>query len=305
MAYLQERFPFHAYYEYPATAKYLITFYMFAGLLYHMYLFAGMLESSEKQRRKNLLISQHQFKLVELGQMAGHIAHELNTPLTVLTLFADELESLTQKYKLPEETMTPLLSRYRKVVQKASATINTILNSSRSVTEQDWQVIDPNALINDLRMLAAYRLRYANVDITYSTNFSDSDLLFSSNYSACSQVLMVLLNNAIDALSDLSPDKPRWVHFKFESDTQKQIVFVNVSDSGPGLPKSVKSGLFKDNITTKKSGHGLGLMLAKELASQMGGDLVYLDKTENTTFQLQIPITEVGLQELTPNKEAS
>jgi signal transduction histidine kinase len=71
---------------------------------------------------------------------------------------------------------------------------------------------------------------------------------------------------------------------------EKENVLIHVSDTGPGLPESIRATLFTPSRSTKSGGTGLGLAISKQLANHIGADLALLKTSERgTTFQLRIP----------------
>jgi two-component system C4-dicarboxylate transport sensor histidine kinase DctB len=74
---------------------------------------------------------------------------------------------------------------------------------------------------------------------------------------------------------------------------EENYVFIDISDTGPGISKDKVHQLFKPFYTTKPQGTGLGLILSRNLALKMGGNLEFLENSRGTGahFRLSLPCT--------------
>lgn len=98
-------------------------------------------------------------------------------------------------------------------------------------------------------------------------------------------VLHNIVGNAIDVLADAPP--PRWIRIAATVDGSS--VAVEVADSGPGIDPSIREALFEPLATTKPTGMGLGLPIARTLVQAHGGRLT-LAHAHPTTFRFTLPI---------------
>jgi C4-dicarboxylate-specific signal transduction histidine kinase len=102
------------------------------------------------------------------------------------------------------------------------------------------------------------------------------------------QIIFNLILNASQALNTSNVAK-KMIKITV-SQIQNKIV-IHIMDNGPGLPEIVKQNLFKPYLTTKKSGHGLGLVTAKNFIEKFKGNIFYRGTWENvgTHFELNFP----------------
>lgn len=115
------------------------------------------------------------------------------------------------------------------------------------------------------------------------------------------QVLLNLLANAREACAG-RPDARIWVRTRFSSGLQLQLgedrapvrlpIEIRVSDNGPGVPASMREHLFEPFVTSKKSGHGLGLAVVRKLISDMHGRISHErdEATGLTHFRIHLPM---------------
>ena len=106
-----------------------------------------------------------------------------------------------------------------------------------------------------------------------------------------SQVLLILLNNAFDAVSDLSE---KWVRLDVFSNSE--IVEFAVVDSGKGIPAAVREKMTQPFFTTKEVGQGtgLGLSIATGIAGAHGGLLSVDTESPHTRIVLRLPLHLAG-----------
>ena len=100
------------------------------------------------------------------------------------------------------------------------------------------------------------------------------------------QILVNLINNALDAVTDM-PDK--WIRIAV-SHTESHL-FISVADSGKGVPSAIRHKIFEPFFTSKQvgKGTGLGLSISRSLALSHGGDLFLDEASGNTQFTLRLP----------------
>lgn len=106
--------------------------------------------------------------------------------------------------------------------------------------------------------------------------------------SQISQVLMNLINNSIDALTAMNE---KWI--KVTIIDEEKFLIIRIIDSGKGIDE-IADKIMDPFFTTKPTGKGtgLGLSISKTMMKDQGGDLLYIPKQDNTTFELRIPIEQ-------------
>lgn len=103
-----------------------------------------------------------------------------------------------------------------------------------------------------------------------------------------SQVILNLLSNAFDAVSE--SERP-WVRVDIAEEAERFVI--SVTDSGTGVPESIREKMMVPFFTTKPPGKGtgLGLGISRNIMQALGGDLSYKAEAPNTTFVVQLPKT--------------
>ncbi len=138
-------------------------------------------------------------------------------------------------------------------------------------------------IVEESLFLVTPRLRRELVQVTVEAN---TDAVVQCSPIEIEQVLVNLLNNAVDAVKELSE---RWIKIGVADDEGDPSVFV--MDSGTGIPESMQEDIFTPFRTTKAPGEGtgLGLAISRQIAEEHGGTLSYGRDSGNTCFRLTLP----------------
>ena len=207
--------------------------------------------------------------LADLGLKAAEIAHDIGSPLTVISSNLDLLARDRLVGRLSEDRVADLLGDCKASVHMISGVIQPLRRAAR------WMQVEPPALVsvvecftkamNDLRGRLGEPEPLVQIagDPEITAFFSPSDL---------SRVLSNLIINAAQAQRG-QRTPPAQVHLSVEA--QDSELCVEVRDQGPGVPPELAEAIFRPFFTTKAEteGTGLGLALCRELVEQHEGRL--------------------------------
>ncbi len=204
-------------------------------------------------------------KLAALGQLAAGVTHELNQPLTAIRSFADNAQVLIERGRGEDaahnlETIASLVERM--------AVITSQLKSFARRSDRALETVDVAAAIEEVLGLAAPRLRGADIALTRTA--PDEAVMVHADRVRLEQVLLNLVNNAIDALASAAV-RELSITMLASDDT----VTVTVADSGAGIAPEALEALFDPFFTTKPVGEGLGLGLSisDSIVRDFGGQI--------------------------------
>jgi two-component system NtrC family sensor kinase len=147
--------------------------------------------------------------------------------------------------------------------------------------------LDVNAVVSEVVGLSEKRARYSGVDLSLSLAPELPPVLASP--SEMQQVLLNLINNAVDAMSQ------RGGLVQISTRREGDEVVLGVADQGEGIPKANLARIFEPFFTTKPvgKGTGLGLSIVYGIVQKMGGDIeVQSQQHEGTTFLVRLPAGE-------------
>src|SRR6185437_14805222 len=199
-------------------------------------------------------------KLAALGQLVAGVAHELNNPLTVVMGFGELLLE-----EVPAESSRDRLNKLVNEARRMKRIVDNLLRFSRQNTV-DRQPVSLAPVLQDVLALREYHAKALNVDIAVEL---DSSMRLLVDEDEIKQILLNLLNNAIDAV-ELARETKSIVVRAYRNGNRGVI---EVDDSGPGFADLNKA--MDPFYTTKGVGHGtgLGLSICYGIIKEHGGDI--------------------------------
>ena len=209
-------------------------------------------------------------KTAATGALSASIAHELNQPLGASNLNIQFLKMNLEKGVINPELGKEVLDSLEEDNNRAAA----IVKSLRSIfTEVDSNAneVQLGGLIDKVLDIVKPELKAKNIQIQLQV---DDGLLVRVNSSEIEQVILNLLNNAIQALGNSETLQRR---IAINATKSEKIIYLSISDNGAGVPIEFKSQLFELLSTTKQTGMGLGLWLCKHIVTRYEGSIHYED----------------------------
>ena len=208
--------------------------------------------------------------------LSKETAHQLGTPISSLMAWMELLEQMDVGAEVVEEMnkdvvrLSTIASRFGKIGSKPKM----------ETTDADV-VVQSAVSYMKTRISQRIKLVYVlppAVELPLKAQLSDS--LFQ-------WVLENLIKNAVDAM-----DADGAITVVAGRDERAGRIFIEVTDTGKGLPKKRFKTIFKPGYTTKKRGWGLGLALAKRIVEQYHGGRIFVKWSEpdrGTTFRIELP----------------
>lgn len=223
-------------------------------------------------------------RMLAVSDLASGVAHEINNPLTVIVGKAAEIKRLIDKPETVKTTIHELADK----IQTTSIRISEIIKSLKSLSRNEKNVAIARTslrkIFHEVRDLCGEKFKNSSTALDLSD--LPEDLYAEMNSTMISQLILNLLNNAFDAVADMSE---RWVKVEYTENVDS--VFIFVTDSGSGIPIKIRSRIFDPFFTTKEPGRGtgLGLSLAASIAAHHNGILRVDTMHPYTRFVLQLP----------------
>ena len=201
--------------------------------------------------------------------LAKETAHQLGTPTSAIMAW---LEVLRTK-KVDEAT----LQEFEKDVKRLE-TITERFSKIGSVPK-----LEPANLNKILEEAVDYISNRVSKKVEFTTDFKEAeDILVPLNKSLFEWVIENLCKNAVDAMNGVGK-------ITIQVSDQTQFVYIDISDTGKGLAKSVFKTIFEPGFTTKRRGWGLGLSLCKRIIENYHGGKIFVKSSEidkGTTFRV-------------------
>ena len=267
----------------------------------------------------------HSSKLESIGQLAAGIAHEINTPMqcvaTNVEYLEEEFEYLFQMMSQLEEMLPEgseiqntdqtgfgsLLQdrRFRMAnkeipasLEDASDAVNKIIEIVRAMKAMshpgkvEHEPVDIIELVRSAAVISRNRWRYA---AELKMNLDPHIPMPFGNAAELSQILLNLIVNAADAISEKFIDESEIGLIRIDAYATDQAIVIKVSDNGTGIPDSIKQKIFDPFFTTKDVGKGTGQGLAfayQSIVRHKGVLKVESTPGMGTSFLVCLPIDE-------------
>jgi len=238
---------------------------------------------------KNQQMLSQAAKMSALGEMAGGIAHEINTPLGAITIYAGTLMEQIRNEQLNIEECEKNLEAIIKIVQRISRIIYGLRRFSRAHAEEEKIVTSIQTIIQDTLVFCSEKFKNNSVNLQVSA--MDQEYLLDCMPEQISQVVLNLLNNSFDAIGPLEIED-KWIRIDLLE--EGGFLKIVITDCGLGIPKDVRDKIMQPFFTTKGvgKGTGLGLSISKGIIESHHGQFYYEDKSKNTQFVVMLPLLQ-------------
>jgi signal transduction histidine kinase len=224
-------------------------------------------------------------KLSSIGLLAAGVAHEVNTPLAVISSYAQMLSKQVQG----DPQKGALLEKITRQTFRASEIVNNLLNFSRT-SGTEFTAIDINKIISDTLALLEHQFKVTKIKVQDERNSQIP--LITGNAGRLQQVFLNLFLNAKDAMSNGGTLRI--------TTSNGDSVGVMVSDTGSGIAQEHIHRIYDPFFTTKNApregqarGTGLGLSVTYGIIQEHAGKIRVESRSgEGTTFYLDFPLTK-------------
>ncbi len=232
---------------------------------------------SERVAMENAL--REQDRLAALGMLAAGVAHEVNTPITGISSYAQMLLEDTPQ----NDPHYEILKKVERQTFRAARIVNNLLEFARK-RQNEPKPVTVAPLVSECLDLLGDRLDKRRIEIDWSPPSEKLQVMGCDG--ELQQVLSNLILNAMDAMSETGGRLTVGIAANATS------VTVRVKDSGPGIPADKLEMIFQPFYSTKlnRGGTGLGLSISYEIVRRHGGDLrVASEPGEGACFLVELP----------------
>lgn len=229
-------------------------------------------------------------RLASLGEVAGGIAHEINTPLAIISANAEHIRIHLNAEPISVEKIEKRALNIVNTVNRIASIIKAMRMLSRDGDKDEMEIVSVEGLMQNVLVLCAERIKLNGVDIKLEL---EKDLKIRCRPVQISQVMLNLLNNAFYAVRNLPGEK---AVIQLQSQTVGDNVEIAVVDAGGGVPADIRSRIFEPFFTTKPVGQGtgLGLSISSQIALDNKGELRLDDRSDLTRFVMRFKKEEAA-----------
>ncbi len=228
---------------------------------------------SFKKETETLLLQAEKLKLA--GEMAAGVAHEIRNPITVISGFIQIMNTNSnQPYY-----------HYTQIIENEIERINFIISEFLVLAKPHAKLFKKynfTKTLNDILILFQPEINLKG--IVFSTQLTGRDIYLFGEESQMKQVLINLLKNAIEAVTENGN-----IHISCELDVNK-VITLKITDNGVGMNQETIEKVFDPFFSTKVKGTGLGLMISEKIITEQGGNIfIESEVGKGTTVTVQLP----------------
>jgi signal transduction histidine kinase len=219
-----------------------------------------------EERNEMILSLERLNRSASINALASTISHEINQPLG-----ASRLNAQFAEMKLESDPSNVLLFKglVKSILVDIDRASTIVKNLSRLSSNQNNSVSNVNLAesINQVIEISKGKLRSSKITINLDCA---SHFQISVNLSEWQQVLINLINNAIDALDESNADHKR---IEIGAKLERKAIKIFIQDNGPGIKAGQESKIFDLLVSNKETGSGIGLWLSKNIINRFGGEI--------------------------------
>lgn len=246
-----------------------------------------IINRQQAQERTRELSGQlaHTTRVMSMGQLATGLAHEINQPLAAITNYADTCNELLNQETQDRQALSHIVDRIRRSAERAGDIVRGMRNFLQP-GQTPVGCIAIRALVEEVIALCHPELERNNVALEVELT---DDVVVEVAQIQVQQVLVNLVQNAIQAMQPCSEEQRR---LQIVASRLSDGVQFEVSDSGPGFGERDPEEVFEPFYTTKTSGLGMGLAIARSIIEEHAGRLWAENRTTGASVCFTLPLEQ-------------
>lgn len=262
-----------------------------AVILVQAALISGLLFEHRKRRLAEAQVRQRFAELARsnryslAGELAATISHEINQPLGAILTNIETLEAMLQAPAPDVPELRKIAADIRHDDQRAADVIRHLRNLLKrsSVELSDIDLNEP--VQNAVQFFQALPVAR---NATIVTSLAPVPLPVKGNVVQLHQTVLIIIVNAMDAMSSLPADKRKLDIATLRAENSAEVL---ISDTGPGIPPDKLKEIFAPFFTTKEEGMGMGLSIARTIIESHGGQIWAENRPGGgAVFRIRLPV---------------
>jgi PAS domain S-box-containing protein len=237
-------------------------------------------------------------ELESLGKMASSVVHEINQPLTGISMIVDNILLRLSMKKIDEQYIREKCGQVFKDIDRIKSYLSQVGIFNSAQKENECDSIDVNNVVKNACDLVQKQYRNSGIEIKLDIN--PNALYVCGNKYKLQKVLVDILNNSYESIGE-KLEKSKGIHedewIKVKTGLVKDEVIIEIKDNGDGIDPNNLNYIFEPFFSTKKLGvgSGLGLYISKDIIQKMNGKIaVKSKKNKYTEMKLILPFEIQG-----------
>ncbi|WP_162246019.1 MULTISPECIES: sensor histidine kinase [unclassified Aureimonas] len=219
-------------------------------------------------------------RLATLGQITAGVAHEINQPLAAIRTYSENAGLFLDRGDV--ETARANLATVVGLTRRIAEITDTLRGFARR-GDAVQAPVEIEAAVDGALLILGSRIHASPAQVVRRSGAGGAAVLASRV--RLEQVLVNLVRNALDALGEAPGGR-----VEIATAADEDGVRLTIADNGPGISDSVRATLFTPFATTKPNGLGLGLVIAGDIVTELGGTLrLDAGRAEGAAFTIELP----------------
>ncbi len=252
-------------------------------------------ELKRHQEQQQIIVQKS--KLESLGQLAAGIAHEVNQPLTRISMGLDNILFTDRRGKLTNDFTVMKAKQFLEDTERIKLIIDHIKTFSRDQQLTTWEKVNLNNIVQNSLLL--FNEQYRKHGVTVELELAEPLPTVIGHPFRLEQVLLNLIANARDAVDEQKtktddPDYKRTIAIRTRN--ENNLVIFEVEDNGTGIEEGFRDKVFEPFFTRKKDGKGtgLGLPVCYGIIKDLEGDItIDSEPGRGTRMTVSLPAIEL------------
>ena len=226
--------------------------------------------------------------LINLGEMASAISHELNQPLSAISGYAAGLSNylLNAPTNIDIGKVSEISEKLKNQAERASKVTRRVQRFVKS-KELNLVYVPIGSLLEQTADLMEFELKQKHCQLTIH-GLEQPWPEVHVDVAMVQHVIINIVRNSMDALMEFTPP---YKHLDIAiTQHSEYLICLAIKDTGPGVPKEIIGNIFEPFFTTKKQGVGIGLNICRTTIESMGGHIWAKPKEEGGGFYITLPI---------------
>ncbi|WP_220495734.1 sensor histidine kinase [Oceanospirillum sediminis] len=228
-------------------------------------------------------------RLATVGQLSASINHEINQPLSAISTYLMTSRRMLDK-GMPDKARDNL-----DIIESLLRRVHSIVAQLKQFSRQDEARLGRVSVITSLKhalTIIGPQLKQHDICLQQSAG----DYQVQADSIRLEQVLVNLLSNACDAMSQIPENHDRILDIRIypetdqhSQDNHEKWVIIKITDTGPGLNKELRDAIFEPFFTTKsEKGLGLGLSISRNIIRSFDGELGAEASEQGASFTIRL-----------------
>lgn len=245
---------------------------------------------TERIQQKQFLIQQS--KLAEMGDMVAAIAHQWNEPLVELSALVQDIQTSYLLNELKEINVKDFVNDSMVQIKYMSKTLSDFRNFLKPSTKK--KLFSISKALNEINEIIGKQIFYSNIIMNFNYENKDEELLIYGYENEFKQVLLNLINNAKNKIVENKNEDNKKYKIDINIKRCQNFNTIQIVDDGGKIDEKIINSIFEPYFTTKESGTGIGLYMAKVIIEdKMRGTISVRNDENRVIFTIKLPHKKV------------